>query len=223
MTGGCTLYFGPFRRPARRFGRGRMQFALIAILGFVIGPALAQQTSGVPSYDVELVIFQHLAGGATEEVWDLEQSIAEPLTIPDEDASPFETPPSSASAVATQTFPPLPASKFKLTAIEEQLRRSRNYRPIAHIGWTQPGYARNVAPFIPVDSIISSASGLGGRIALWRGRYLHLTLDLTLTGQDGQRYTLRQSRRMRSTERHYIDHPKFGVIALITPSAAGAP
>jgi hypothetical protein len=223
LTGECTLYFGSFRRANRRFGPERLRLTLFAILALVVGPAFAQQSSGVPSYEVELVIFQHLAGGASEEVWDLEQSLSEPLAIPDEDASPFETSPPAASAVATQTFPPLPASRLKLTAIEEQLRRSRNYRPIAHIGWTQPGYARNAAPFIPVDSLVSGASGLSGRIALSRGRYLHLTLDLTLMGQDGQRYTLRQSRRMRSTERHYIDHPKFGVIALITPTAANAP
>ncbi|MGB5299133.1 MAG: CsiV family protein, partial [Thiogranum sp.] len=28
---------------------------------------------------------------------------------------------------------------------------------------------------------------------------------------------LRQQRRMRSKELHYFDHPRFGVIALITP------
>jgi hypothetical protein len=102
------------------------------------------------------------------------------------------------------------------------LKRSRNYQTIAHFGWTQPGYARNDARFTPVESLIgSSTSGLTGRIALARGRYLHLTLDLSLSAEDGQRYQLQQTRRMRSNERHYIDHPKFGVVALITPSPAG--
>jgi hypothetical protein len=56
-------------------------------------------------------------------------------------------------------------------------------------------------------------------VALARGRYLHLTLDLALQpAGSSERYILRQTRRMRSTERHYIDHPKFGVIAVITPS-----
>ena len=55
-----------------------------------------------------------------------------------------------------------------------------------------------------------------------RGRYLHLTLDLVLDGagepgEPPQQYVLRQTRRMRSNERHYIDSPKFGVIAVITP------
>jgi len=40
-----------------------------------------------------------------------------------------------------------------------------------------------------------------------------------LPGEAPQRFVLRQTRRMRSNERHYIDSPKFGVIAVITPSA----
>jgi hypothetical protein len=68
---------------------------------------------------------------------------------------------------------------------------------------------------------VPAASGLQGQIALSRGRYLHLTLDLVYDaqGETPQRYVLRQTRRMRSTERHYIDSPKFGVIAVITPSS----
>ena len=66
---------------------------------------------------------------------------------------------------------------------------------------------------------VAAGSGLTGRVALSRGRYLHLTLDLALEPAGGaERYVLRQTRRMRSNERHYIDHPKFGVIALVTPS-----
>jgi hypothetical protein len=59
-------------------------------------------------------------------------------------------------------------------------------------------------------------------------RYLHLDLDLRLhlpantTQAMSLEYgvpeiRLRQQRRMRSKELHYIDHPRFGVIALITP------
>jgi hypothetical protein len=68
---------------------------------------------------------------------------------------------------------------------------------------------------------VPAGSGLLGQVALSRGRYLHLTLDLVLdsTATEGQRYVLRQTRRMRSNERHYIDSPKFGVIAVVTPTA----
>jgi hypothetical protein len=72
-----------------------------------------------------------------------------------------------------------------------------------------------------IEGIVPPSTGLSGQIALSRGRYLHLTLELTYDSAEegGDRMVLRQTRRMRSNERHYIDHPKFGVIAIITPSA----
>ena len=121
----------------------------------------------------------------------------------------------------TSTFPPLPQTKFKLTSIEDTLKRSRNYQPLAHFGWTQPGYARGELHYMPIDGLLPPSTGLTGQISLSRGRYLHLTLELAYDSPEdgGSRMVLRQTRRMRSNERHYIDHPKFGVIAIITPSA----
>jgi hypothetical protein len=187
------------------------------------GPATAQQSaSGLQSYDVELIVFRHLSTTGTEEQWPLESTLGEQVEIPEEDASPFESP-QPAQPPVVDRFPALSPSKFKLTAMYDSLRRSRNYQPLAHFGWTQPGFSRNSAPFFPVDAFVPSSTGVTGRIALSRGRYLHLTLDLEYTApanatDPAQRYVLRQSRRMRSNERHYIDHPMFGVIAVVTPS-----
>jgi hypothetical protein len=115
----------------------------------------------------------------------------------------------------------MPSGKMKLGAIADQLKRSRGYQTVAHFGWTQPGFPRTEAHYMSVDSKVGAGSGLTGRVALSRGRYLHLTLDLALQpAGSSERYVLRQTRRMRSNERHYIDHPKFGVIALITQSDA---
>lgn len=197
----------------------------LALMGAVaicsIGPATAQQAaSGLQSYDVELVIFRTLSSSATPEQWSLEAAAAgHRLAIPDDEPSPFAG--TAPAPAATAGFPALPAAKFKLTAIEETLRRSRNFQPLAHIGWTQPGYPRDAAKFLSINSMVPSASGLVGQVALSRGRYLHLTLDLVYdaASEGGQRYVLRQTRRMRSNERHYIDHPRFGVIAVITPTA----
>jgi len=173
-----------------------------------------QSVTGMTSYDVELIVFRQLSAGATNEEWASEAAGSEPAD-PAGDAQAEAAP----TTAPTATFPSLPAAKMKLNNIEDTLRRSKRYQPLAHFGWTQPGYPRNDARYIPLDALIGTTnSGLSGRIALARGRYLHLTLDLTLTGEDGQRYVLQQTRRMRSNERHYIDHPKFGVIALITPS-----
>ena len=194
----------------------------VVLMALLVGAADAQQTpSELPSYDVELVIFRTITANATPEQWILEEREAGlPLEIPDDEPTPFTATVEPVPAAAT--FPALPSSRFKLTAIEQSLRRSRNYQPLAHIGWTQPGFDRNAAQYLPVDALAPN-SGLTGQIAVTRGRYLHLTLELTYDSpatadEPSQRYVMRQTRRMRSNERHYIDHPRIGVIALVTPT-----
>lgn len=77
---------------------------------------------------------------------------------------------------------------------------------------------------------------LEGTLMVYRSRYLHLMADLvyqerlgpsadnSLNGVDAgivyQPIRLQQSRRMRSNELHYLDHPRLGVIARITPVEA---
>lgn len=195
-----------------------LKTSAIVLLALIAGASGAQQSAaGLQAYDVELVIFRILSANATPEEWATEKSLApQQLTVPDDD-SQTATAPAVAQPLATsmETFPALPASKFKLTAVEDSLKRSRNYQSLGHFGWTQPGFPRTEAHYMSIDSQV--AGGLTGRVALSRGRYLHLTLDLALQGADGERFILQHTRRMRSNERHYIDHPKFGVIALITP------
>jgi hypothetical protein len=195
---------------------------LTALALATLGPASAQQTD-LQSYEVELVIFRHLASNGTPEQTGLDSAFGTRAGLSDDDPSTLESPVENPLDSAVETFPGLPSSKFKLTAIEEALRRSRNYRPVAHIGWTQPGYPINAARYLSVNSFVPASSGLTGRIALSRGRYLHLTLDLVYENAEPDsdsrgRHVLKQSRRMRSNERHYIDHPEFGVIAVVTPS-----
>jgi hypothetical protein len=215
---------------ARRFLTGSLlkSFLLPLMAALVVTlPASAQQAVPLQSYDVELIIFRTLSSNATPEQWSLEAAEAtQRLAIPEDEPAPAAgTDPTQAAAPpppppTTAAFPTLPSARFKLTAIEETLKRSRAYQPLAHIGWTQPGYPRDAAQYIPIASLVPASTGLLGQIALSRGRYLHLTLDLVYTPEgSAERYVLRQTRRMRSNERHFIDHPKFGVIALVTPTA----
>lgn len=90
----------------------------------------------------------------------------------------------------------------------------------------QPGPAEASAP--PSPSWL-----LDGVIDLAQSRYLHLDVDLvyqvnTLADQSQRdsmigdtvttrTYRLRQSRRIRSDDLYYFDHPRFGVLARITP------
>jgi Peptidoglycan-binding protein, CsiV len=185
------------------------------------GSASAQQ-AGVQSYDVELIIFRTLSAKATPEDWRMESGTSnDHLATTDEDAPESEAVIAPPPTAPTMSFTALPQTKFKLTPLADTLRRSRSYQPLAHFGWTQPGFARGEARYMSIDGLVPPNTGLSGQIALARGRYLHLTLELSYDSPEegGQRMVLRQTRRMRSNERHYIDHPKFGVIAVITPSA----
>ncbi len=68
---------------------------------------------------------------------------------------------------------------------------------------------------------------INGTIKLIRTRFLHLETDLiyhnTLADDKGElqlpsrNFRMQTSRRMRSSEIHYIDHPMFGILVLITP------
>jgi len=199
----------------------RLAKALVVAILASIGTASAQQ-SDTPYYDVELVIFRNLAADATPELWEKELDRLTPSANDGNDEAADDEVESGAAreaapvATATERFPALSADRFKLSASAAALKRQRNYQTLAHFGWTQPGYQRSAAHYTAIDV---GVPGLTGRAAVSRGKYLHLTLDLSYTPPgSSERYVLRQTRRMRSNERHYIDHPKFGVIALITQS-----
>lgn len=201
-----------------------MHLALLKRVIVLAACALVSSASAqtvLTSYDVELIVFRTLSAKASPEDWGMEAAAAgQHLEVPGEDAQDTETAPAAPPAAApTQSFPALPAAKFKLTAIADTLRRTRNYQPLAHFGWTQPGFPRGEPHYMSIEGIVPATSGLSGQIALARGRYLHLTLELAYDSPEEGRMVLRQTRRMRSNERHYVDHPKFGVIAIITPSA----
>ena len=205
------------------------ELTLIAVLSIAMLTASAQQptqTQVLQSYDVELLIFRTLnPNNASPEEWGMEAAAAgQRLAIPEDEPTPFGS--NEPAPTTTASFPALAPAKYKLTAIADTLKRSRNYQPLAHFGWTQPGYPRGDAKYLPINSMVPAGSGLLGQVALSRGRYLHLTLDLVYdapgpAGEPTQRFVLRQSRRMRSNERHYMDSPRFGVIAIVTPSSAG--
>jgi len=103
-----------------------------------------------------------------------------------------------------------------LGGIAARLDQSGNYRLIRHISWIQPGLPESAA--LPV--LMGSSGNVVGTVTLTLSRYLHLNTDMVFyTAVDGLPVAARvsDSRRMRSRELHYIDHPLLGVIAEITP------
>ena len=58
---------------------------------------------------------------------------------------------------------------------------------------------------------------LEGWISVTAGRYVHLRAHLLYRLADGDTAIFHESRRMRSDELHYLDHPALGILALVQP------
>jgi|GEM_PF-454964 len=119
----------------------------------------------------------------------------------------------------------LPSSEFQMDGVASRLRASGRYVPVAHIAWAQTASPWRKPVDIPVQSLGLDAQGLTGSVALERGQFLHLALDLRYMMSDPPPglgapprtvFVLNQSHRVRFHERNYFDHPAFGVIALVT-------
>jgi len=63
---------------------------------------------------------------------------------------------------------------------------------------------------------------VAGTLKVRLGRFLHMEALLVFTDQEsGRSYRLSESRKMRSTELHYIDNPRFGILTRILPIEEG--
>ena len=92
-----------------------------------------------------------------------------------------------------------------------------------HLSWLQSVPERGK----PLSIMVAKTdANLAGFVSVTIGRYLHFEADLWTTmekkdqtdfPQDSQFMALRESRRMRSNELHYLDHPARGVITKISP------
>lgn len=227
-------------------------------------------------YQVELIVFAH-ANPAASEHWTTVAGVKLPPTLIELGASSGTTPrPAKAATPATRlpalpaAFEPLADKDLQLKDVLARLQSSRQHEPLAHVGWRQPTFERDISqPVLLYDDMGTSlpepagaddaATGafnprMIGTVELSVARFLHLKTNLvyrTMTPQhqiervpdsllwfdntyptlrplQGPAYELRswqalrghemtESRRIRSGEMHYFDHPFFGVVALITP------
>ena len=173
----------------------------------------------VPVYDIEVVIFSNQNSGDGGEHW--------PRSVHDDfGAQGF---------VTKGQISELPESVHQLGGISSSLRQSRGYSVLFHAAWRQPAYDRRNAISYPIDANVRNGSKqLVGQIKLVRERYLHLDVDLLLATAGAMKamsstgeasgspvYELREKRRIKkSGKEHYFDHPRFGMIAIVTPYQA---
>jgi len=131
------------------------------------------------------------------------------------------------------------------TAFEETT--SEQINPPTALTPDAPAPATEAAPAMPMTlpEPLKAVASLQGMVTIVLSRYLHLEAELIYTKEPNTEsvdmfdtafledrrgketiYYMKQNRRMRSKETHYIDHPKFSMLIHITPyegMAARAP
>jgi hypothetical protein len=124
-----------------------------------------------------------------------------------------------------RAYTPLPAGQHQLNSAAQRLRASGQMQIIDHRAWIQPAPAReNPEPVLyQVGDWRGDRYAYEGTLSLTRGRFLHFHVQLW---RDPENQPLRaerpfesldESRRMRSSELHYLDHPRFGILVRVDP------
>jgi hypothetical protein len=184
--------------------------------------APAAATPGANVYNIEIVIFRanQALGGA--ENWSAQDS---------RDAGADGENVNSTRSVG-RFVSALPSTSFQLTPLENKLRTSGLYVPVAHVAWSQTASDWGTRAGFQVQRLGIDVPGLTGTVFLERGQYLHLGMALSYAPANppagmgavpGTTFNLSQSRRIKFYERNYYDHPGFGVIALVTPAQGARP
>ncbi len=93
------------------------------------------------------------------------------------------------------------------------LKRSQNYRPLMHVAWIQSVRSNRKGSAVKIRN---SAGTINGFFRIQRGILVHMIADIEYS-PGSIIYRLNEKRRFKLNETHYLDHPKFGIIARISP------
>ena len=185
-------------------------------------------------YQVEMVVFEHLATDTSGEIWNSDD-------VPDyRNTIELVT-----DASGSNAFKMLPSSRYKLGGVNRVLKLSSGYRPVYHVAWQQPELRKSRAKKVHIKN---PEAKINGTVNLRGGHLLHLDLNISyfvdlytesitsfteenisVAGEDveeievdeeiimsGTYAQMKETRRIKLNELHYFDHPLFGVIMRVT-------
>jgi hypothetical protein len=188
----------------------------VAAALFVVSGANAQQSVAQsplePRYTVELIVFAYrTSDSGSNEVFvpdkpklipDAEEELPADVSqnvfgdIPEEVPSdlPDAGGPSQTDALNAEVTEPerielhlLDPDAYTMDDIYRKLERLDAYQPIMRTAWTQTTPPKEVSPAVHLRALGSPPPGLDGSVTLYRGRYLHLVVDLALDADSSER------------------------------------
>ncbi len=219
-------------RPTSAGARPLAVFALAAMFAAMLAiPASASDRW----FTVEIIVFDDLQ----DENLDAEHWPVDPGEPSLQDAVELTRSHGGEPDETVRAFQLVNRADLSLHDVRNALRRSARYRPFLHVGWRLPGLPHGVARPAHVSPRLGNSGtdaaehdgvehpAVQGTVTVSLARYLQVDVDLLYrrpeSGEDAAsntaptRFRLVSERRMRSRELHYIDHPLFGVLILITP------
>lgn len=173
-----------------------MVYSLAAVLGLFSRPLLAE----TGAYQIELIVF----------------SQAMPNTEVFEQATQPTHWPSDLTELSAYKKPDATTLDDSYAA----LAKDAAYRPIMHAAWVQPVGDGGVSAPVRIQS---TDGKLNGYLQVQHDQGLQMTVDLELASHsevdsgNAVVYRLHEKRTVKLNDVYYLDHPKFGVVAKISP------
>jgi len=209
-------------------------YAFILIVTLLLS-AVSNASEVSDSYQVEILLFKNDTNTSQPERTEIQKptKLSKALQLQNYDG---QTP--------MPAFTLLPRKRLKLKNEEYALKKRSQYRVLLHIAWLQDIKAPRES-----QSIHLYAQALGdphsiytlppyngafpwtvnGLIKISQSNYINLSTDLIFDlglmeeGSEGTTpmlYSMKQKRRLRPTEVHYIDHPNVGMLIAVYPVKA---
>jgi len=187
-------------------------------------------------YQVEIIIFEHLFHDADGEISEVGLDMPSPGNVIQLDELQDNDP---------SGFKLLSPGLYKLGGVYNELKFSRNYRPILHLAWQQPALGQSRSRYVTIrkpdpgtvsESYSDQKVKVDGLIRIRSSQFLHADVDLfyfvnsvsesllrsaattpSMEPPGGLRFAeLKETRRMKLNELHYFDHPVFGLFLRVS-------
>ena len=179
-------------------------------------------TPAIDFYDVEILVFRQLDSQGDDEELDVPNIRHLELNLELHDLLD-----------RTSAIPLEPAIEGYLSHPAQSIDNSRDYEILFHGRWSQTTSDRQGAPYIRIDlPAVGQSSTLIGVLRLFATDLLYVDAFLRYRPAEQQAnnqivesterntqpyYFLKERRRVKFREVHFLDHPKFGILLTVWP------
>lgn len=167
----------------------------IKLLTLIVLSLLCFQVSAKRLYKIELVVFS--------------QNMPNSETFP-QSTSRIIWP---KRLVNLSEYKQVSSNQMSLSGSAAALSGARNYRTLMHVAWIQGVKGNSLSKAVKIEN---AAGTINGYFRIQRSNLVHMIADIEFS-PGSAKYRIKEKRRFKLNEVHYLDHPKFGILARITP------